>query len=203
VTNVTDRLRDGVSTNESSIPPISRRAVVGGLVGVGIAAASPAFATAPAILTGAGNFRALTLVNNRTAERLNTVYWVEGSYIPEALKAFDFILRDWRQEEIKHIDPRAIDIMAATHNLLETTEPFEIVSGYRTAATNAMLRRRSRGVARNSYHIKAMAIDITLKSRSIHEITAAALSLGAGGVGRYSRSRFTHIDSGPVRHWGR
>jgi len=163
----------------------------------------PAFAAAPAILTGAGSFRSLKLVNNRTAESMNTVYWVEGSYIPDALDAFNFILRDWRAEETIQIDPRSIDIMAAVHNLLETSEPLEVVSGYRSAATNAMLRRRNRGVARNSYHTKGMAIDITLKSRSISQVAAAAESLRAGGVGRYTRSKFTHVDCGPLRDWGR
>ena len=113
------------------------------------------------------------------------------------------ILRDWREEKVMRIDPRTIDIMAATHNLLDCTEPFEIVSGYRSRKTNAMLRRRSRGVARNSYHTKGMAVDLAMKTRSVRQIAGAALSLKAGGVGRYSRAKFTHLDSGPLRDWGR
>ena len=158
---------------------------------------------APALAKGAGNYRAVSLINNRTAERLNTVYWVEGEYIPEAMEAVNYIMRDWRQSLVKRIDPRTIDIIAATHNLLDCSEPFEVVSGYRSPQTNAMLRSRSRGVARKSYHTKGMACDLKLQTRSVWQVSSAAKSLAAGGVGRYRRSNFTHVDSGPVRDWGR
>ena len=190
-----------MSSNESAVPAISRRAFLGGLA-AGVAVASPVFAATPAILRNAGDFRALSLVNGHTAERLNCVYWIEGAYVPEALAAFNYILRDWREDLIKPIDPTTIDIMAATHGLLECSEPFEVVSGYRCPKTNAMLRGNSRGVAKNSYHMKGMAVDIACPSRSVRQVASAARSLGAGGVGRYSRSAFTHVDSGPVRDWG-
>ena len=191
-----------MSRNESTVPVISRRAFLGG-VAAGLSVASPAFSAAPAILRNAGDFRALSLVNGHTAERLNCVYWIDGAYVPEALEAFNYILRDWRENLIKPIDPRTIDIMAATHGLLDCSDPFEVVSGYRCPKTNAMLRGRGRGVARNSYHLKGMAVDIGCRSRSVAQVASAARSLGAGGVGRYSRSAFTHVDSGPVREWGR
>lgn len=170
---------------------------------IGLAAAAVATPAAPAILKQAGEFRALSLVNHRTAEKLNCAYWVEGSYIPEALEAFNYILRDWREDEMMSMDPRVIDIMAATHNVLDCAEPFQVVSGYRSEKTNAMLRSRSRGVARNSYHTRGMAIDLTLDTRTARQIAGAAKSLSAGGVGTYSRSKFSHVDSGPVRDWGR
>lgn len=177
--------------------------VIAGLSGSCLLGASKAFSAAPAILSGAGDYRSLTLINNRTAEKLNTVYWIEGDYIPEAMEAFNYILRDWRQGLMIQIDPKTIDIMAATQNLLDTTEPFEVISGYRSPKTNAMLRSRSRGVARNSYHTRGQAVDLSMKTRSAREIARAAQSLSAGGVGRYSRSNFAHVDSGPVRNWGR
>jgi uncharacterized protein YcbK (DUF882 family) len=158
---------------------------------------------APAVLRGRGSFRSLSLVNNRTGEWVNTVYWIEGEYIPEALDAANTILRDWRAETATRMDPTVLDILSATHKLLDTSEPFEIVSGYRSPATNQMLRSKSRGVASNSYHTKGMAVDIALKSRSVRQISGAGLSLKAGGVGKYSRSQFVHLDSGPVRDWGR
>ncbi|MEM9061625.1 MAG: DUF882 domain-containing protein [Pseudomonadota bacterium] len=188
-----------MSRNESTTQLVSRRLF---LAGAGAAAAQVGVA-APALAKGAGHFRSISLVNKRTAEKLNTVYWVEGQYIPEALEAVNYIMRDWRQGLVMRIDPRTIDIMAATHNLLDCSEPFEIISGYRSARTNAMLRRRSRGVARKSYHMKGMACDLTLQTRSVWQVSSAAKSLGAGGVGRYRRSNFTHVDSGPVRDWGR
>ena len=182
---------------------VTRRALLGGLATLTAMAAVPAFASSPALLTGAGDIRNLSRVNNRTGESLNTVYWTEGEYIPDALEAVDYIMRDWREDHVHRIDPRAIDILSATQHLLDCDEPFQVVSGYRTRRTNAMLRRRSRGVAKNSYHIKGMAVDIAMKTRSVRQISRAGLSLGAGGVGRYSRSQFVHLDSGPVRKWGR
>lgn len=190
-----------MSRIESAGAAMSRRAFLGG-IGVSLAAATPAFSAAPAILKKAGNFRALSLVNGHTAERLNCVYWIDGKYVPEALEAFNYILRDWREELVKPIDPATIDIMAATHDLLDCSEPFDVVSGYRCPKTNAMLRERGRGVAKNSYHLKGMAVDLACRARSVRQVASAARSLGAGGVGRYSRSEFTHVDSGPVRHWG-
>ena len=182
---------------------VTRRALLGGLASLTAMAAVPAFASAPALLKGAGDFRSLSLVNNRTGEWLNTVFWAEGEYIPEALEAVNHIMRDWREDLAYRMDPHALDILSATQALLECDEPFQVVSGYRTPKTNAMLRRRSRGVAKNSYHMKGMAVDIALKTRSVRQISRAGLSLGAGGVGRYSRSHFVHLDSGPVRRWGR
>jgi len=182
---------------------VTRRALLGGLTTLTAMAAMPAFASAPALLTGAGAARRLSLVNNKTGEWLNTVYWAEGEYIPDALGAVNRILRDWREDLVYEMDPRAIDILSATQHLLDSDEPFQVVSGYRSAKTNAMLRRRSKAVARNSYHIKGMAVDIAMRTRSVRQISRAGLSLGAGGVGRYSRSHFVHLDSGPVRRWGR
>jgi uncharacterized protein YcbK (DUF882 family) len=182
---------------------VTRRALLGGLATLTAMAAVPAFASAPALLKGAGDFRNLSLVNEKTGEWLNTVYWAEGDYIPEALEAVNHILRDWREDLAFEMDPHAIDILSATQRLLDSGEPFQVVSGYRTRKTNAMLRRRSRAVAKNSYHIKGMAVDIAMQTRSVRQISRAGLSLGAGGVGRYSRSHFVHLDSGPVRKWGR
>jgi uncharacterized protein YcbK (DUF882 family) len=181
---------------------ISRRALLGGLTTISTLAAVPAFASAPALLKGAGNFRNIPLVNTKTGERLNTAYWTDGEYIPEALDAINHILRDWREDQAYNMDPRTIDILSATHGLLDGSEPFDIISGYRTAKTNAMLRSKSKAVSKNSYHLRGMAVDISMKTRSVREISLAGLSLGAGGVGKYTHSNFVHLDSGPVRKWG-
>lgn len=182
----------------------SRRFVLAGLAGTLFAAATgPAFATAPAVLRGKGEYRAVRLLSRRTDEWIDTVYWVDGQYIPEAVAAISHLMRDWREEVVKPIAPATIDIIAATHRLLDCSEPFEIVSGYRTPQTNALLRAKSRRVARKSYHVLAMAADLKLESRSVGQIAGAAKALGAGGVGIYSQSEFVHLDSGPVRDWGR
>ena len=106
-------------------------------------------------------------------------------------------MRDWRSGEVIGIDPRTVDVAAASHRLLQTNEPYMMLSGYRSPRTNAMLRRSSGGVARNSLHMVGKAADLRLKSRSV-----AAMSCRAGGVGKYSRSNFVHMDCGPVRNWG-
>jgi len=197
VTNVTDRRLGQTVSTRISDTVLSKRALLGGLT------ATLAMAAAPSLLRGAGNFRSIALVNDRTDEWLKTVYWADGDYIPEAMDAINRILRDWRADRVCKMDAKTIDILSATQRLLDCSEPFEVVSGYRTASTNAMLRRKSRGVAKNSYHIKGMAVDIAMKTRSVSQISRAGLSLNAGGVGRYSRSDFVHLDSGPVRKWGR
>ncbi|MEM1344084.1 MAG: DUF882 domain-containing protein [Pseudomonadota bacterium] len=180
-------------------PALSRRTLLAGLIATGASQIVPA----PALARGLGKFRRVALVNNRTGEAVRTVYWADGAYIPEALAAIDILMRDWRQDAVHPIARATVDILAETYRLLDCQEPFEVISGYRTPHTNALLRRRGRGAARNSYHIKAMAADIRLASRSVGQISRAALSLKAGGVGRYSRSSFVHVDSGPQRTWGR
>lgn len=181
---------------------VSRRRLLCWGVASAAALASPAVA-APSIVRGAGDVRVINLSNAHTHERLNAVYWVEGTYIPEVLDEVDHIMRDWRAGLKMRIAPDLVDIIAATHRLLETDEPFSLYSGYRSPATNAWLRRRSRGVARQSYHVKGMAADLHMDGRSVRQISRAARKLKAGGIGRYSRSAFVHLDSGPVREWGR
>lgn len=141
------------------------------------------------------------MYSGRTGESLDTIYWIEGEYIPEALKEITRFMRDWRTNDVKTIDPRTVDIAAASHRLLDTSEPYMLLSGYRSPATNAMLRSRSGGVARNSLHMKGMAADLRMKSRSVGQIYSAALACHAGGVGRYNGSGFVHMDCGNVRSW--
>ena len=130
------------------------------------------------------------------------IYWIEGSYIKDALKEVSYFMRDWRNDKLKTIDSRTIDIMAAAHNLMDVNEPYMLLSGYRSPETNAMLRRRSSGVAKNSLHIQGQAADLRLASRSVSQMARAAQACRGGGVGRYSRSDFVHMDCGPVRSWG-
>lgn len=142
------------------------------------------------------------MYSGRTGESLNTIYWIEGKYIREALKEINHFMRDWRVDQTITIDTRTIDIMAAAHGLMDVSEPYMMLSGYRSAQTNAMLRSRSRGVAKNSLHIKGKAADLRLKSRSVNQMFRAANACAAGGVGKYSRSNFVHMDCGQVRTWG-
>lgn len=142
------------------------------------------------------------MYSGRTGEMVDTIYWIEGDYIKDALNEVTYFMRDWRTDETIGIDNRTIDIMAAAHRLLDVNEPYTLLSGYRSPATNAMLRARSRGVAQNSLHIKGQAADLRLRDRSVNQIYQAATACRAGGVGKYSRSDFVHMDCGAVRTWG-
>lgn len=164
--------------------------------------AAPTCSNAFGLLRGAGDVRRVRMYSGRTGESLDTIYWIEGEYIKEVLKEINYFMRDWRTDDQTKIDPRNIDIMAAAHRLMDVSEPYMMLSGYRSPATNAMLRSRSGGVARNSLHMKGQAADLRLKSRSVGQMAKAAEACASGGVGRYSRSNFVHMDCGPVRHWG-
>ena len=181
---------------------ISRRSLLG-VFGASVVAAAPVFTNAAGFIKGAGDIRKLKMISHKTGERIDTIYWIDGGYIPEALHEIDVLMRDWRRNEVKPIDLRTIDILAASHSLLDTAEPFRLMSGYRSAKTNAMLRRQSRSVSKNSLHITGQAADVRLGSRSVRQLAKAAQTCKSGGVGKYSRSNFVHLDCGPVRLWGR
>ena len=142
------------------------------------------------------------MYSGRTGEKIDMIYWVDGDYIKDAVSEIHLFMRDWRTNQVKYIDLRTIDIMAASHSLLDVHEPYMLLSGYRSAQTNAMLRSHSRGVAKNSLHMVGQAADLRLASRSVNQMARAATACHAGGVGRYSGSNFVHMDCGPVRSWG-
>ena len=186
---------------ESNTTGMTRRGVLGAFAATAIVAA-PTYSNAAGFLRGGGDIRRIRMMSPRTGERLDTIYWIEGDYIKDAVKEISMFMRDWRTNDIKHIDIRTIDILAASHNLLDVSEPYLLLSGYRSPKTNSMLRSRSRGVAKNSRHMKGEAADLRLSSRSVSQMFRAAVSCHAGGVGKYSRSNFVHMDCGPVRSWG-
>ena len=181
---------------------ISRRSLLG-VFGASVVSAAPVFTNAAGFIKGAGDIRKLKMISHKTGERIDTIYWIDGGYIPEALHEIDVLMRDWRRNEVKPIDLRTIDILAASHSMLDTAEPFSLMSGYRSAKTNAMLRRQSRSVSKNSLHITGQAADVRLGTRSVRQLAKAAQTCKSGGVGKYSRSNFVHLDCGPVRLWGR
>ena len=180
---------------------MTRRGLLGAFAATAVIAA-PTMSNAFGLLKGAGDIRRIRMYSGRTGESLDTIYWIEGEYIPEALDEINHFMRDWRTGDRRTMDPRTVDIMAAAHSLMEVSEPYMLLSGYRSPATNAMLRSRSKGVARNSLHMQGQAADLRLKSRSVGQMAKAAEVCASGGVGRYSRSNFVHMDCGPVRHWG-
>ncbi|MDG2474091.1 MAG: DUF882 domain-containing protein [Paracoccaceae bacterium] len=162
---------------------------------------APSIASSAGLFSRAGDIRKIKFQNSNTGERVNTIYWIEGQYVQEALDQINYFMRDWRQNKVIKIDTANLNIIAATQTLLDTEEPFELLSGYRTIKTNKMLAKITAGVARNSYHIKGMAADLRMRSRTVSQIGKAAESCNSGGVGRYVNSSFVHIDCGPKRRW--
>ncbi|OUS08374.1 Tat pathway signal protein [Rhodobacterales bacterium 52_120_T64] len=179
----------------------SRRQLLGAFAGVAVISAAPVYASAAGFLRNAGDVRRISMNNKRTGESIDTIYWIEGKYITPALNEISYFMRDWRRDEVIGYDRRNIDILAASHRLMETTEPYTLLSGYRSPQTNAMLRSSNGGVASNSYHMRGMAADVRLASRSVSQMTAAGKACNSGGVGKYNRSNFVHMDCGPIRSW--
>ncbi len=146
--------------------------------------------------------RAVALHNLHTDEKLEAVYFDDGAYVPDALAAVNHVLRDFRTGDVHPMDPRLLDLLHTLSGTVESRRPFQIISGYRSPWTNAMLHETTPGVANNSFHMKGMASDIRLPDVELANLHRAALALGRGGVGYYPESDFVHVDVGPVRRWG-
>lgn len=145
--------------------------------------------------------RSLAFYHTHTDERLHVAYCRRGIYSNNALRKVNHILRDHRTDDIRPIDTRLLDFLFRLSRKLDTDEPFHVVSGYRSPATNAMLRKAGGGVARKSFHITGKAIDIRLPGAGLGELRRTAMKLKIGGVGFYPESNFVHVDVGPVRYW--
>ncbi|MBY0578461.1 MAG: DUF882 domain-containing protein [Burkholderiales bacterium] len=145
--------------------------------------------------------RTLSLYNIHTGEQLNTTYWADGVYVAASLDEINHVLRDYRTNETMNMDSRLLDLLHAVRSMLGGSLPFHVISGYRSAATNAYLAETSSGVARKSLHMKGQAADIFLPGSDLPSLRRAALDLNLGGVGYYPRSNFVHVDVGRVRAW--
>jgi len=146
--------------------------------------------------------RFLSLMNTHTGEKLcKVVYWQQGSYLESSLQEIDYLLRDHRTDQVSRIDAGALDMMFALREKFPVSQPFEIISGYRSPETNQLLQRSSSGVAKRSYHMLGQAIDLRLPGVSLKILRKAALQMRRGGVGYYPNSDFIHVDTGPVRSW--
>lgn len=143
----------------------------------------------------------VSIHNVHTNETFSGVYRVGKYYSPKAFRKISKLMRDHRTGGVHHIDPRLIDILSRVQKQCRCNKPIELLSGYRSAKTNNMLRSKSRAVAKNSYHMKGQAADIQIPGASTKTMRNAALSLRAGGVGYYPRKSFVHVDTGDVRSW--
>ncbi|MGO8916691.1 MAG: DUF882 domain-containing protein [Stellaceae bacterium] len=189
----------GVAETEPSAPAaprVARRALLGGAAGVVLLAALRR--AAAAVPRGE---RRLALYNPHTDERFDDVYWCDGTYVATSLRRVNWLMRDFHQDKVAAIDPELLDLLQRLAALVETDGSFCILSGYRTAATNRLLRREGLAPAAHSEHLLGKAADICIDGVRLRHLRLAALSLQCGGVGTYWRDGFIHLDVGPVRVW--
>lgn len=165
-------------------------AVTGALVSFGVQAAP------------ARGVRELGFLNLHTGERLKVPYWENGKYIRAALTEINHVLRDHRANTMHAIDTGLLDLLYRLKAAVGNDRPFEVISGYRSPASNEMLRLTGGGgVAKMSLHMVGKAIDIRHPGTDLLKLHAAAKSLKGGGVGLYRNSNFIHVDTGRVRYW--
>jgi uncharacterized protein YcbK (DUF882 family) len=166
----------------------------------GLCGTAAAVAAAPA-LAARGATRCVSFVHTHTGERLRAAYFRDDCYQAQCLAQVDYLLRDFRTGDVHTIDRALLDILFDLQTLADRDAPFEVISGYRSPATNAMLHRSSDGVAQHSMHLEGRAIDVRLSGYPTDRLAAHARSLSRGGVGFYARSDFVHVDTGRVRVW--
>ncbi|MCO4890096.1 DUF882 domain-containing protein [Cupriavidus sp. WGtm5] len=167
-------------------------------------APSRALASLPAsqALAGLPDARTLAFDHTHTGERVSLVYAVGDRFVPDALTTLNGFLRDHYSGKVGTIDPQLFDLLFQVRRELGTDKPFQVISGYRSPATNSRLRNsRGGGVAKHSLHMDGKAIDIRLAGVSLADVRDAAKSLQGGGVGYYETDQFVHIDTGRVRYW--
>ena len=163
--------------------------------------AGSVLAIAPLSKVWAASERRVSLYNLHTGEHISQPYWMKGSYLPDSLSAINTVLRDFRTGEVYPIDPGLLDLLSALQQRVGSQRGYEVISGYRSPATNAMLNSASSGVATRSLHMQGKAIDIRLPGTRLATLHGAARQMKSGGVGLYTASDFIHVDTGRVRYW--
>ena len=160
-----------------------------------------AMAMVGSISGNTGGERALKLFHTHTGDSLRVIYFRQGEYDPEALADLRVFLADWRDGRQHDLDPQLMDILWQIQQATGSSDTWEVISAYRSPETNELLRSRSRGVAKNSQHLKGNAIDVRLRGLDLDMLRDTATTLKLGGVGYYAGSNFVHVDTGRVRYW--
>lgn len=188
--------------------PLSRRTLLSraAVLAAGRPAAAGALVAAPLAARASplsfADGERLALHNLHTGEQVDVVLHDRGRRLADAKAEIDRLLRDHRSGDVHPIDDGVLDQLLALRARLGLARPFQVISGYRSPATNARLAAASGGVARTSLHMQGRAIDIRVPGLDLRVLHRAALELGAGGVGYYAKSDFVHVDTGRVRRWG-
>ena len=183
----------------------SRFALAAGRATLDTFVASAAALAIFASVAKAADSRTLDLYNVHTKERLTIVFKKDGRFIPSALNELNRFLRDWRRNEATRMDPRLFDTVWELYRKSGSRQPIQVVCGYRSLATNNMLRSRSSAVAKHSQHSLGKAMDMNIPDVSVDKLRMIAVQMQNGGVGWYpsANSPFVHIDVGSVRAWPR
>ncbi|MDD1628043.1 MAG: DUF882 domain-containing protein [Methylococcaceae bacterium] len=156
---------------------------------------------APAPYLHNPGYKTLSFEHTHTGDKLKLTYFERGNYIKDALQEINYLLRDFRTDDIYPIDTALLDQLFDLKQTLGVNKPFHIISGYRSPFTNTQLRKHGHGVAEHSYHMQGRAIDIRVEGVSSRVIRNAALTMAQGGVGYYPRNNFVHLDTGEFRTW--
>lgn len=145
--------------------------------------------------------RKLALYNLHTEEKLTMTYFEGGHYVTGAMQEINYLLRDHRSGDVHKMDPQLFNLLFDLQAMLGGNKTFQVISGYRSPATNAMLNRNSTGVATKSLHMLGQAMDIRIEGVDSKIIQQASIAMKRGGVGYYPKSDFVHVDTGRVRTW--
>lgn len=152
-------------------------------------------------LAAASDPKRIAFRNLHTGEQLDIEFFKDQAYVPAAMSSIETVLRDFRNGERHPIDPCLMDYLHEVATSFGVYPEFNVISGYRSPATNAMLRAETTGVARHSFHMQGRAIDVRLAGVDCARLAQKALSLRRGGVGYYRVSNFVHLDTGTCRTW--
>jgi len=198
--NNIDKPADLIGKKEGeSLQDMDRRDLLKyGLLGI-LGSVTPLLPGRDAMAATGGQWK-LDLHHSHTGEAFDGVYRVGDRYLPEAFERLNYMMRDFRTGEIFPMDPRVLDLISMVQAKTGNRK-LEVLSGYRSPKTNAMLRRVGTGVAKNSYHMYGQAIDIRAWGYSSSRLRNLARSFRVGGVGYYPKSNFVHVDTGKIRSW--
>jgi len=192
-------------TEENKPTELSRRGFLTSIAsGFAMSLAAPAVMAAAKVQLPASapvRDRELSFYNTHTGEKLSATFWADGDYLDDGVEEISWILRDHRANLASPIDPKLLDLLYRLQAKIGRQDEFHVISGYRCPATNAMLSKKSSGVAKRSYHMLGQAIDVRLPGFDTAKLHKAAKALKGGGVGYYAKSDFVHLDVGRVRYW--
>jgi uncharacterized protein YcbK (DUF882 family) len=183
-------------TESSSRLTTRRSLLAAGLAAAGTLAAAPAEATMRVLRE-----RELHLVNAHTGESFRDVFWANGRHVPNAVKRLNWVMRDFRTDDVIPIDADLVNLLYGIQTRIGRGKPLVLLSGYRSPETNANLIADGHGAAENSMHLVGRAADIHIQGVQLRYLSRAATSFRAGGVGTYWGNNFVHVDTGRVRFW--